>query len=265
MQYLHERRKELGGYLPERKVEVGPITLPDESIYKVAYAGTGDKEASTTMVYANSVLVQLLRDKEIGKLIVPIIPDEARTFGMEGLFRQFGIYASTGQLYDPVDSHQLAYYKESVDGQILEEGINEAGAMSSFIASGTAYATHAVNSIPMYIYYSMFGFQRVGDLIWAAADSRCKGFMLGATAGRTTLNGEGLQHEDGHSHVIASTVPNLLSYDPAYAYEIGCYHPRKACVACTSSRKISSTILPCITKIMCIQLCLKVTILKMVS
>ena len=220
MVYLKHRREELGGCLPERKVEVPALeNLPDD-IFKDAYAGSGDREASTTMTYVQMVLAKLLRDKQVGKLIVPIIPDEARTFGMDPLFRQIGIYASKGQLYDPVDSDQLAYYKESQDGQLLEEGINEAGAMSSFIAAGTAYATHSVNTIPFYVYYSMFGFQRVGDLIWAAADSRCRGFLMGATSGRTTLNGEGLQHQDGHSHLIASTVPNMVAYDPAFAFEL---------------------------------------------
>jgi pyruvate dehydrogenase E1 component len=166
------------------------------------------------------VLAKLLKNKEIGKLIVPIIPDEARTFGLDPLFGQVGIYASQGQLYEPVDADNVAYYREAKDGQILEEGINEAGSMASFVAAGTAYSTYGVNTIPFYIYYSMFGFQRVGDQIWLAADSRCKGFLMGGTAGRTTLNGEGLQHEDGHSHLAASAVPGLLSYDPAYQYEI---------------------------------------------
>ena len=182
-------------------------------------SGSDGRAISTTMAFVR-MLTKMLRDKEFGKLVVPIVPDEARTFGMEALFRQVGIYSSTGQLYDPVDSDQLLYYKEAKDGQILEEGITEAGSMSSFIAAGTAYATHGVNTIPFYIYYSMFGFQRIGDLIWAAADMRARGFLLGGTAGRTTLNGEGLQHQDGHSHLIASTVPNCLAYDPAFAYEI---------------------------------------------
>jgi pyruvate dehydrogenase E1 component len=174
---------------------------------------------ATTMAFGR-VLTKLLRDKEVGELIVPIIPDEARTFGMESLFTQVGIYSHVGQLYEPVDKGALQYYKEATNGQVLQEGLNEAGSMASFIAAGTAYATHAVNTIPFFIYYSMFGFQRIGDLIWAAADLRCKGFLLGGTAGRTTLNGEGLQHQDGHSHVLASTVPNLVAYDPAFAYEI---------------------------------------------
>jgi pyruvate dehydrogenase E1 component len=163
------------------------------------------------------VLRALLSDKEIGKLIVPIVPDEARTFGMDGLFKQVGIYSSAGQRYDPVDSESLMSYREATDGQLLEEGINEAGSMSSFIAAGTAYSTHGINTIPFFIYYSMFGMQRIGDLVWAAGDSRCKGFLVGGTAGRTTLNGEGLQHQDGHSHILSSTVPNLISYDVAFA------------------------------------------------
>src|SRR5207247_2617667 len=174
---------------------------------------------STTMVFVR-LLSKLLRDPEICKLIVPIIPDEARTFGMEVLFRQVGIYSSVGQLYEPVDMDTLLYYKEAKDGQILEEGITEAGSVSSFIAAGTSYATHGVQMIPFYIYYSMFGFQRIGDLMWLAGDIRAKGFLLGATAGRTTLNGEGLQHQDGHSHLMASTIPTLLTYDPAFGYEI---------------------------------------------
>src|SRR5258706_437195 len=167
-----------------------------------------------------AVLTKLLKDATIGKLIVPIIPDEARTFGMDGLFRQVGIYSHVGQLYEPVDSDSLMYYKEAKDGQILEEGINEAGSISSFIAAGTAYASHNINTIPFYTYYSMFGPQRVGDLVWAAGDLRCKGFLVGATSGRTTLNGEGLQHQDGHSHVLLSGLPNCVTYDPAFAYEI---------------------------------------------
>ena len=171
------------------------------------------------------MLAKMLRDEEIGKLVVPIVPDEARTFGMEALFRQVGIYSHVGQLYEPVDSDTLLYYKEARDGQIFEEGITEAGSMSTFIAAGTAYATHGLNTIPFFIYYSMFGFQRIGDLIWAAADSRCRGFLLGGTAGRTTLAGEGLQHQDGNSHVLSLPVPNCLSYDPAYRLRAGGHHP----------------------------------------
>src|SRR5438128_922197 len=220
VRYLQERRKQLGGgYLPERKVRAKPIQRPAESHFEEFYKGTDGREVSTTMVFVR-LLSKLLRDPGIGKLIVPIIPDEARTFGMEALFRQVGIYSSVGQLYEPVDMDTLLYYKEAKDGQILEEGITEAGSMCSFIAAGTAYATHGINTIPFFIYYSMFGFQRIGDLIWAAADMRTRGFLLGGTAGRTTLAGEGLQHQDGHSHVLASTVPNVRAYDPAYAYEL---------------------------------------------
>jgi len=219
MQYLQERRKALGGYLPFRNTKTTPLSTPLEELFEEFYKGTEGRSVSTTMAYVR-VLSKLLRDEHIGKLIVPIIPDEARTFGMEGLFRQVGIYSHVGQLYEPVDSESLMYYKEAKDGQILEEGINEAGAMSSFIAAGTAYASHNINTIPFYTYYSMFGPQRVGDLVWAAGDLRCKGFLVGATSGRTTLNGEGLQHQDGHSHILLSSVPNVVSYDPAFAYEI---------------------------------------------
>lgn len=219
MKYLRERRAALGGSVPERRVVVRPIKTPPESVFEEFYEGTEDREVSTTMVFVR-ILTKLLRDPEIGKLIVPIVPDEARTFGMEALFRQIGIYAHSGQLYEPVDKQSLLYYKEAKDGQILEEGITEAGSMASFIAAGTAYANHGINMIPFFIYYSMFGFQRIGDLVWAAADQRTKGFMLGGTAGRTTLNGEGLQHQDGHSHLLAYPVPNLVTYDPTYAYEL---------------------------------------------
>ncbi|PYR76886.1 MAG: pyruvate dehydrogenase (acetyl-transferring), homodimeric type [Acidobacteria bacterium] len=213
LQYLRERRKALGGFTPMRSVRVEPLQVPLEGIFEEFY------KASTTMVFVR-MLSKLLRDKEIGDLIVPIVPDEARTFGMEALFRAVGIYNHVGQKYEPVDMDTLLYYKEATDGQILEEGITEAGSMSSFIAAGTAYATHGVNTIPFFIYYSMFGFQRVGDLAWAAADSRTRGFLLGGTAGRTTLAGEGLQHQDGNSQVYSLCYPNCLSYDPAYAYEI---------------------------------------------
>ncbi len=218
-QYLQERRKALGGYQPQRSHDDLRLKTPDDETFREFYEGTGDREVSTTMVFVR-ILAKLLRDKEIGDLIVPIVPDEARTFGMEALFRQCGIYSHLGQLYEPVDKDNLLYYKEAQDGQILEEGINEAGAISSFIAAGTAYANHGIATIPFYIYYSMFGMQRVGDLVWAAADSRTRGFLLGATAGRTTLNGEGLQHQDGHSHLLSLPVPNLMCYDPAFAYEI---------------------------------------------
>jgi pyruvate dehydrogenase E1 component len=219
MKYLHARRRELGGYVPQRVVKCKPLKAPPEELFEEFYRGSNGREVSTTMAYVR-ILMKLMRDKEIGKLIVPIIPDEARTFGMEGLFRQFGIYSSVGQLYEPVDKETLLYYKEAKDGQILEEGITEAGAMSSFIAAGTAYATHGINTIPFFTFYSMFGFQRIGDLIWAAGDMRCKGFLVGGTSGKTTLAGEGLQHQDGHSHLLAYPLPNLKAYDPAYAYEL---------------------------------------------
>ena len=218
-QYLMDRRRALGGSLPSRNPKTEPIAAPGNDLYEEFSDGAGDRQASTTMVFVR-LLTKLLRDTDIGHLIVPIVPDEARTFGMEALFRQVGIYSHVGQLYDPVDSDSLLYYKESTDGQILEEGITEAGSLASFIAAGTSYATHGLPTIPFYIYYSMFGFQRVGDLVWAAADSRTRGFMVGGTAGRTTLNGEGLQHQDGHSHLLFSTVPNCRAYDPAFAHEI---------------------------------------------
>jgi len=218
--YLHERRQALGGYYPKREFDKESLSIPALEFFKEQTDGSQGREVSTTMAMVR-VLTQLLtKNKELGKRIVPIIPDEARTFGMESLFRQVGIYASQGQLYEPHDSDMFLYYKESKEGQILEEGITEAGSMASFTAAGTAYANYSVEMIPFYIFYSMFGFQRVGDFIWAFADSRGKGFLCGATAGRTTLNGEGLQHQDGHSHVLASTVPTCAAYDPAYAYEI---------------------------------------------
>ena len=219
MEYLQERRRALGGYVPARRVLSKPLATPPEDLFEEFYKGTNGREVATTMAFVR-LLAKLLRDKDLGKLVVPIIPDEARTFGMEALFRQVGIYSHVGQLYEPVDMDTLLYYKEATDGQILEEGLTEAGAMSSFIAAGTAYANHGLNTIPFYIYYSMFGFQRIGDLVWAAGDSRCRGFLVGATAGRTTLAGEGLQHQDGHSHLLAYPVPNLVAYDPAFAYEI---------------------------------------------
>jgi pyruvate dehydrogenase E1 component len=218
--YMLERRKQLGGFVPSRKVQVEPLkthTLPE--LFSEFHHGSEGRKASTTMAFVR-MLAKLLRDKEVGELVVPIVPDEARTFGMEALFRQVGIYSHVGQLYEPVDMDTLLYYKEATEGQILEEGITEAGSISSFIAAGSAYATHGINTIPFFIYYSMFGMQRVGDLVWAAADTRTRGFLLGGTAGRTTLSGEGLQHQDGHSHLLALAVPNLISYDPAYAYEI---------------------------------------------
>src|SRR5271157_1292760 len=219
MQYLHERRRELGGYVPSRVEVAKPLALPADSLFKEFYEGTNGHEVSTTMAFVR-LLAKLLHDKDVGKLIVPIVPDEARTFGMEALFRQVGIYSHVGQIYEPVDRDTLLYYKEAKDGQILEEGITEAGSICSFIAAGSAYATHGINTIPFFIYYSMFGLQRIGDLIWAAGDTRAKGFLLGATAGRTTLAGEGLQHQDGNSQLLAYPVPNLLAYDPAFAYEL---------------------------------------------
>jgi pyruvate dehydrogenase E1 component len=219
LKYLRERRKALGGFVPCRQTHFEPVTTPIESLFDEFYKGTEGRKASTTMVFVR-ILSKLLRDQEIGDLIVPIVPDEARTFGMESLFRAVGIYSHIGQNYEPVDMDTLLYYKEAKDGQILEEGITEAGSMSSFIAAGTAYAAYGINAIPFFIYYSMFGYQRIGDLVWAGADARVKGFMLGGTSGRTTLAGEGLQHQDGHSHVLFSVVPNCLSYDPAFAYEL---------------------------------------------
>jgi pyruvate dehydrogenase E1 component len=219
MQYMKARRQELGGDIPKRAVRSKPIGPPKEDVFEEFYKGTEGRKASTTMVFVR-LLAKLLKDEKWGHLIVPIIPDEARTFGMEALFRQVGIYSHVGQLYEPVDMDTLLYYKEAKNGQILEEGITEAGSMSSFIAAGSAYATHGINTIPFFIYYSMFGFQRIGDLAWAAADTRVRGFMMGGTAGRTTLAGEGLQHQDGHSHLLAYPTPNLLAYDPAFAFEL---------------------------------------------
>ncbi len=217
-QYLLERRKSLGGFLPKREVKAEPISFRDID-YSDVFQGSGELQVSTTIAFVR-ILNKLLKHPRYGRRVVPIIPDEARTFGMDALFRQIGIYSSKGQLYEPVDRETLLYYQEAKDGQILEEGITEAGSMSSFVAAGTAYSTHGLHMIPMYIYYSMFGFQRVGDLIWLAGDIRAKGFLFGATAGRTTLNGEGLQHQDGHSQLHASTIPTLMAYDPAFAYEI---------------------------------------------
>jgi pyruvate dehydrogenase E1 component len=219
IEYMQERRKALGGYLPARRKNAGRLQVPALEVFKTQLEGTGDREASTTMVFVR-MLTALIRDKQIGKHIVPIVPDEARTFGMEGMFRQVGIYSSKGQLYTPQDADQLMYYREDKQGQILEEGINEAGAFCSWLASGTSYSNHNIQTIPFYIYYSMFGFQRIGDFIWAGGDLQARGFLIGGTAGRTTLAGEGLQHQDGHSLVNASTVPNCVSYDPTYAYEL---------------------------------------------
>jgi pyruvate dehydrogenase E1 component len=219
IRYLRERRSALGGYLPQRSNRSQPLPAPALEKFKTQLEGTGEREISTTMAFVR-ILASLTRDKQIGKFVVPIVPDESRTFGMEGLFRQLGIYSSVGQLYKPEDADQLMYYREDRGGQVLQEGINEAGAFSSWIAAGTSYANHALNMIPFYIFYSMFGFQRVGDLAWAAGDSQARGFLIGGTAGRTTLAGEGLQHQDGHSHILAGTIPNCISYDPTYAYEL---------------------------------------------
>jgi len=219
IKYLRERRGALGGFLPTRRQIAKPLPIPDLEIFEPLIAGSGDREISTTMAFVR-ILTLLLRDKKIGKHIVPIVPDEARTFGMEGLFRTIGIYSSLGQLYDPVDADQVMFYREDKKGQILQEGISEAGALASWTAAATAYSSHGIQMIPFYIVYSMFGFQRTGDLAWAAGDMQARGFLLGGTAGRTTLAGEGLQHQDGHSHLAASTIPNCIAYDPAYAYEL---------------------------------------------
>jgi pyruvate dehydrogenase E1 component len=219
MKYLRSRIAAMGGSVPQRRRHAEPLVVPPLSAFDALLKSTEDREISTTMAFVR-ILGTLVRDKAIGKLIVPIVPDESRTFGMEGMFRQLGIYSSVGQLYKPEDADQLMFYKEDKKGQILQEGINEAGAMSSWIAAATAYSVHGVTMIPFYIFYSMFGFQRIGDLAWAAGDSRTRGFLIGGTAGRTTLNGEGLQHEDGHSHLMAATIPNCITYDPTFAYEL---------------------------------------------
>ena len=219
IEYLQERRQALGGYLPQRRTKAAKLPIPGLEIFQTQLDGTGEREASTTMAFVR-MLTALARDKQIGNRIVPIVPDEARTFGMEGMFRQFGIYASKGQLYEPEDAGELMYYREDKKGQILEEGINEGGAFCSWLAAGTSYSNHNEQMVPFYIYYSMFGFQRIGDFIWAGGDLQSRGFLIGGTAGRTTLAGEGLQHQDGHSLVHASTVPNCVSYDPTYAYEL---------------------------------------------
>jgi pyruvate dehydrogenase E1 component len=219
MKYLAEHRAALGGHLPARRSKSQPIEIPPLSAFAAQLKSTGDREISTTMAFVR-ILTTLLRDKAIGKRIVPIVPDESRTFGMEGMFRQFGIFSQVGQLYRPQDADELMFYREDKTGQILQEGINEPGAMASWIAAATSYSTSNTPMIPFYIYYSMFGFQRVGDLAWAAGDMRARGFLIGGTSGRTTLNGEGLQHEDGHSHIIASTIPNCVCYDPTYSYEV---------------------------------------------
>ncbi len=219
IRYLKERRKALGGYLPTRRRQAAAHEVPELSAFEAQLQDTGEREISTTMAFVR-ILTTLTRDKKIGKYIVPIVPDEARTFGMEGLFRQLGIYSSVGQLYKPEDADQLMYYREDIKGQVLEEGISEAGGLCSWMAAGTAYSNHDVNMIPFYIYYSMFGFQRIGDLAWAAGDMQARGFLIGGTSGRTTLAGEGLQHQDGHSHILASVIPNCVAYDPTFSYEL---------------------------------------------
>lgn len=219
IKYLKKQREALGGYLPSRSTETAPLAAPELSDFSAVTHGLGDREISTTMAFLR-ILSVLLKDKEMGPRVVPIVPDECRTFGMEGLFRQIGIYSPVGQLYTPVDREQVMYYREAKDGQMLEEGINEAGAFCSWIAAATSYSSNKLAMIPFYIYYSMFGFQRIGDLAWAAGDMQARGFLLGGTAGRTTLAGEGLQHQDGHSHLFASTIPNCISYDPVFAYEL---------------------------------------------
>ena len=222
MKYLHERRKALGGYLPKRRTKADEsFTVPSLETFKSVIDATAEgREISTTQAFVR-FLTQLLRDKALGPRVVPILVDEARTFGMEGLFRQIGIYNPVGQKYTPVDKEQVMYYREDKAGQILQEGINEAGGMSSWIAAATSYSTNNRIMVPFYVYYSMFGFQRIGDLAWAAGDMQARGFLLGGTSGRTTLNGEGLQHEDGHSHILAGTIPNCISYDPTFAHEVG--------------------------------------------
>jgi pyruvate dehydrogenase E1 component len=219
LEYMRARRMELGGYVPSRRRKAASLVVPELPAFERFLKSTEDREISTTMAFVQ-ILQMLVRDKNLGKHIVPIVPDESRTFGMEGMFRQLGIWNQQGQLYTPEDSDQLMFYKESKNGQILQEGINEAGGMCDWIAAATSYSTHGVPMIPFYIFYSMFGFQRIGDLAWAAGDMRARGFLLGGTAGRTTLNGEGLQHEDGHSHMFAATIPNCISYDPTFGYEV---------------------------------------------
>jgi pyruvate dehydrogenase E1 component len=217
--YLHKTRKALGGYLPARRRKSQSLPVPPLSTFETQLKGSEGREISTTMAFVR-VLTTLMRDKELGRRIVPIVPDESRTFGMEGMFRQFGIFSQVGQLYRPQDADQLMFYKEDKSGQMLQEGINEAGAMASWMAAATSYSTSNMPMVQFYIFYSMFGFQRVGDLAWAAGDERCRGFLLGGTSGRTTLNGEGLQHQDGHSHILSATVPNCISYDPTFGYEV---------------------------------------------
>jgi pyruvate dehydrogenase E1 component len=220
LEYMRNRRMELGGYLPQRRSKAASMNVPTlQTFASLCEATVEGREISTTMAFVR-MLNMIIKDKEIGKHIVPIVPDESRTFGMEGMFRQLGIWSHIGQLYEPQDRDQLMFYKEDKTGQILQEGINEAGAMCDWIAAATSYSTHGVPMLPFYIFYSMFGFQRIGDLAWAAADMRSRGFLLGGTAGRTTLNGEGLQHEDGHSHLWSATIPNCVSYDPSFSFEL---------------------------------------------
>ena len=219
MKYLRSRIEAMGGSLPARKRKAQPLEVPPLSAFDAQLKGTEGREISTTMAFVR-ILNTLVRDKKIGKFVVPIVPDESRTFGMEGMFRQLGIFSQQGQLYEPVDKDQVMYYREDKAGQILEEGINEAGAMADWIAAATSYSTNDRILVPFYIYYSMFGFQRIGDLAWAAGDMQARGFLLGGTAGRTTLNGEGLQHEDGHSHILSATIPNCVSYDPTFGHEV---------------------------------------------
>ncbi|MEM6701002.1 MAG: pyruvate dehydrogenase (acetyl-transferring), homodimeric type, partial [Bacteroidota bacterium] len=219
MQYLRQRRLDLGGYIPERQDNSVAIKTPDDELFGEFYTGSDNRELSTTMVLVR-MITKLLRHEAVKDYIVPIIPDEARTFGLDGLFRYAGIYQPKGQLYKPVDAGSISYYRESPNGQILQEGICEAGAIASFMAAGSAYSLHSLPMIPFYFFYSIFGFQRVGDMIWACGDMMCKGFLIGGTSGRTTLNGEGVQHQDGHSHVLSSIVPNMKSYDPTFAYEL---------------------------------------------
>ena len=219
MAYLKKQRDALGGWLPQRRMKSKSLDIPELSAFSAQLVSSESREISTTMAFVR-ILNTLLRDKNVGKFVVPIVPDKSRTFGMEGMFRQLGIFSQVGQLYKPQDADQLMYYREDKSGQMLQEGINEAGAMSSWIAAATSYSTNDVPMIPFYIYYSMFGLQRVGDLASAAGDMRARGFLLGGTAGRTTLNGEGLQHEDGHSHLLAATIPNCVAYDPTFAYEV---------------------------------------------
>jgi pyruvate dehydrogenase E1 component len=219
IKYMRERREALGGYLPVRRTKVEPLEVPALSAFESQLKGSGEREISTTMAFVR-ILTALTKDKAIGQHVVPIVADESRTFGMEGLFRQLGIYSIKGQLYEPEDADQLMYYREDKKGQILQEGINEAGAVSSWMAAGTAYSNHGISMIPFYIFYSMFGFQRIGDLAWAAGDIQAQGFLIGGTSGRTTLAGEGLQHDDGHSHVFSANLPNCISYDPTFAYEL---------------------------------------------